>query len=63
MKQPSNQSVEGLFIFENRDNNENRDNKATIKLFLSGVRILALNSSIIDAVRIAAWFSFATCGN
>jgi hypothetical protein len=37
-----------------------RDNKTAIELFLNGVRALALQSSIIDMVRIASRFSTAT---
>jgi hypothetical protein len=35
-------------------------NKTAIELFLIGVRALALQSSIIDVVRIASRFSTAT---
>jgi hypothetical protein len=37
-----------------------RDDKTAIELFLIGVRALALQSSIIDVVRIASRFSTAT---
>jgi hypothetical protein len=37
-----------------------RDDKTAIELFLSGVRALALQSSILDVVRIASWISTAT---
>ena len=38
-----------------------RDDKTAIELFLSGVRSLALRSSIVDVVRIASRISTATC--
>jgi hypothetical protein len=37
-----------------------RDNKTAIELFLSGIKALALQSSIIDVARIASRFSTAT---
>jgi hypothetical protein len=37
-----------------------RDDKTAIELFLIGVRALALQSSIIEVVRIASRFSTAT---
>ena len=37
-----------------------QDDKTAIELFLIGVRALALQSSIIDVVRIASQFSTAT---
>jgi len=40
-----------------------RDNKTAIELFLSGVRALALQSSIIDVVRMFSGFSSATGGH
>jgi hypothetical protein len=39
---------------------DSRDDKTAIELLLIGVRALALQSSIIDVVRIASRFSTAT---
>jgi hypothetical protein len=54
MRKPFNVLAEGL-ISEN-----SWDDKTAIELFLSGVRALALQSCIIDVVRIASRISTAT---
>jgi hypothetical protein len=40
-----------------------RDNKTPLELFLAGVRALALQSRIIDVVRIVSRFSSGTGGH
>jgi hypothetical protein len=52
-KEPFGESVEEL-LAEN-----SRDDKTAIELFLSGVRAMALQSSIIDVVRFASRISAA----
>jgi hypothetical protein len=42
---------------------ESRDNKTPLELFLAGVRALALQSCIIDVVRIVSRFSSGTGGH
>ena len=42
---------------------QSRDNKTPLELFLAGVRALALQSRIIDVVRIASRFSSGTGGH
>ena len=42
---------------------KNRDDKTPLELFLAGVRALALQSRIIDVVRIAPRFSSGTGGH
>jgi hypothetical protein len=54
MKKPFDVLAEGLI------SKNSRDDKTAIELFLIGVRALALQSSIIDVVRIASRFSTAT---
>jgi len=54
MRRPFNALAEGL-VSEN-----SRDDKTAIELFLSGVKALTLQSSIIDVVRIASRFSTLT---
>jgi hypothetical protein len=54
MRKPFDVLVKGLFV------QSSRDDKTAIELFLIGVRALALQSSIIDVVRIASRFSTAT---
>jgi hypothetical protein len=50
-RKPFNPSTEELPL------EKNRGNKTAIELFLGGIRALALQSSIIDVVRIASQFS------
>jgi hypothetical protein len=54
MRKPFDVLAEGLLV------SSSRGDKTAIELFLSGVRALALQSSILDAVRIASRISTAT---
>jgi hypothetical protein len=54
MKKPFEVLAEGLIT------DKSRGDKTAIELFLIGVRALALQSSIIDMVRIASRFSTVT---
>jgi hypothetical protein len=47
-------------VAEEFPSEKSRDNRTGIELFLSGVRALALQSSIIDVVRITSRISTAT---
>jgi hypothetical protein len=53
-RKPFGENVEELLA------QNSRDVKTAIELFLSGVRAMALQSSIIDVVRIASRISTAT---
>jgi hypothetical protein len=54
MRKPFDVLAEGLEL------SKTRDDKTALELFLIGVRALAFQASIIDAVRIASRFSTAT---
>jgi hypothetical protein len=57
MRKPFDVLAEGLLV------KNSRDNKTPLELFLAGVRALALQSRIIDVVRIASRFSSGTGGH
>jgi hypothetical protein len=57
MKKPFDVFAEGLL------SEKSRGDKTAIELFLAGVRALALQSRIIDVVRIASRFSSGTGGH
>jgi hypothetical protein len=57
MRKPFDVLAEGIV------SEKSRDNKTPLELFLAGVRALALQSRIIDVVRIASRFSSGTGGH
>jgi hypothetical protein len=60
-REPRNQAQKPFDLFaDGLLRKDSRADKTAIELFLSGVRTLALQSSIIDVVRIASRFSTAT---